>query len=254
MAALGLSAGDMIYATGTAAFDVAPSQSFGRSLLAAATAGGARTLLGAGDADGLATLGADGLIPTTQLPALAITDTFEVASEAAMLALAAEKGDIAIRWDESKSYVLSDSDPSVLANWKLLRTPTDAVLSVAGLTGAISASNLKSALSLGQADIAGLTTADVPVFAEVRTSEANSGLRLSSFISFYLSGARRGYVNHSGPLNIVNEIPGNDVRLMPGTGGYVQFGAHSAIAGETVTGYISIRDWSGNVRKLAIVS
>lgn len=254
IAALGLSAGDMIYATGAADFDIAPSQSFGRSLLAAANAGAARTLLGAGGANGLATLGADGLIPVAQLPALAITDTFEVASQATMLALGAQKGDIAIRSDESKSYVLSGSDPSLAANWKLLRTPTDAVLSVAGLTGAVSASNLKSALSLGQSDISGLTTADTPIFAEMRTNDVNTGLRMTTYLGFYLNGNRRGYISHSGPLDLVNEVAGNNIRLTPGAGGHVQFGTYSAIGGETVAGYITIRDSSGTVRKLAVMS
>lgn len=90
-----------------------------------------------GAANGVATLGADQKVPTDQLPALAITDTDEVASEAAMLALDAEKGDVAVRTDENKSYILATDDPTQVANWKLLRTPTDVVQSVNGETGAI---------------------------------------------------------------------------------------------------------------------
>lgn len=72
------------------------------------------------------------------IPAVAITDTFEANSQVAMLALSAQKGDICIRTDLNKSYVLAQSPASTLANWKELRTPTDAVLSVAGKTGAVS--------------------------------------------------------------------------------------------------------------------
>lgn len=100
-----------------------------------------------------------GKVPVAQLPALAITDTFEVATEAAMLALTAERGDIAIRTDENKSYVLAAEPATTLANWKLLRTPTDVVLSVAGLNGAITAAALKSALAYAVAEVAGLQTA-----------------------------------------------------------------------------------------------
>lgn len=80
-----------------------------------------------------------GKLPESVLPALAITDTFEAASQAAMLALGVQKGDVCVRTDENKSYILAGTgDPKVLANWKWLRTPTDAVLSVNGKTGAVS--------------------------------------------------------------------------------------------------------------------
>ena len=54
-----------------------------------------------------------------------------------MLALSAQKGDIAIRSDLNKSFVLQTTPASTLANWKELLTPTDAVLSVNSKTGAV---------------------------------------------------------------------------------------------------------------------
>lgn len=89
-----------------------------------------------GAANGYASLGSDGLIPTAQLPALAITDVFPVASQAAMLALTAQKGDIAVRSDVGKSYILSTNSPSTLADW-LEMTAIGAVTSVAGRIGAV---------------------------------------------------------------------------------------------------------------------
>ena len=80
---------------------------------------------------------AGGKIDESILPALAITEVFEVANQAAMLALICQRGDVAIRSDENKSYILSQTPASTLANWKLLRTPTDLVLSVNGKTGAV---------------------------------------------------------------------------------------------------------------------
>lgn len=91
-----------------------------------------------GAANGVAELGADGKVPSSQLSAIAITDTFVVASEAAMLALSAEKGDVAVRTDLNKSFILSGSDPTVLADWQELLSPTDAVQSVNGQTGTVS--------------------------------------------------------------------------------------------------------------------
>lgn len=82
-------------------------------------------------------LDAQGKLNVSVIPALAISETFEVASQAAMLELTAQKGDIAIRTDENKTYILAGDTPSTLDNWKLLRTPTDAVLSVNGKTGAV---------------------------------------------------------------------------------------------------------------------
>lgn len=90
-----------------------------------------------GAANGYASLGADGKLVSTQLPALALVDTFVVATQAAMLALAAEQGDVAIRTDLNKTFILSNNAPTVLANWKEMLSPTDAVSSVNGRVGAV---------------------------------------------------------------------------------------------------------------------
>lgn len=88
--------------------------------------------------NGVATLGADGKIPASQIPAIAITDTFVVASQSAMLALStAEQGDVAVRTDINKSFILVSGSPSVLANWQELLSPTDLVQSVNGQTGTV---------------------------------------------------------------------------------------------------------------------
>lgn len=100
-------------------------------------------------ANGVATLDANSKINTSQLPAITITDTFVVVSQIAMLALTAETGDVAVRSDENKSYILKGTDPSVLGDWQILLTPTDSVLSVAGKTGTV---------TLVEADITDLGT------------------------------------------------------------------------------------------------
>lgn len=94
-----------------------------------------------GAANGLATLDGASKIPSSQLPALAITDTFVVSSLINMLLLTAQVGDVAIRTDENKSYILQTEPATVQANWKELLTPTDAVLSVNGQTGAVTVLN-----------------------------------------------------------------------------------------------------------------
>ena len=82
-------------------------------------------------------LDASGKLVESVIPAVAITDTFVVDSQTAMLALNAQKGDIAIRTDLNKSFVLQTQPASTLENWKELLAPTDGVLSVNGKTGTV---------------------------------------------------------------------------------------------------------------------
>lgn len=92
--------------------------------------------------NGYAGLDSTGKIQSSQLPALAISDTYVVASQAAMLALTlAETGDVAVRSDLNKTFILKGDDPSALADWQELLTPTDSVSSVFGRTGAVTASS-----------------------------------------------------------------------------------------------------------------
>lgn len=81
-------------------------------------------------------LGIDGKLDTSILPALALVDVYTVDSETAMLALDAQQGDVAIRTDESKTYILSKEPASTLANWVELLFPVS-VVSVNGKTGIV---------------------------------------------------------------------------------------------------------------------
>jgi hypothetical protein len=93
-----------------------------------------------GVANGLAELDGSGLVPTHHLPALAITTTQVVSTQSAMLALTAQIGDVAVRTDVNKSFILTATPATTLGNWQELLTPTDSVLSVDGSTGAINLS------------------------------------------------------------------------------------------------------------------
>lgn len=99
-----------------------------------------------GAANGVATLDATGKLIISQLPATAITDTYVVPSESEMLVLTAQVGDIAVRSDLNKTYILRGADSTNIADWQLLSTPTDTVLAVNGQTGVVTlANNLASA-------------------------------------------------------------------------------------------------------------
>ena len=88
--------------------------------------------------NGYAGLDGSGKIFSNQLPALAITDTFVVNSQATMLNLTtAEIGDIAVRTDLNKTFILKGLNYSILTDWQELITPTDSVSSVFGRSGAV---------------------------------------------------------------------------------------------------------------------
>lgn len=91
-----------------------------------------------GVASGVATLGIDGKVPNSQLPALlAVNNTYVVSSEALMLATGASVGDVAVRTDLSETYILQSTPASTLANWVQLLFPTSTVGSVNGMTGTV---------------------------------------------------------------------------------------------------------------------
>lgn len=82
-------------------------------------------------------LDANGKLVETVIPAVAITETYVVDSQSAMLALNAQVGDVAIRTDVSKSFILQAIPATTAANWKELLTPDCKVISVNGKQGAV---------------------------------------------------------------------------------------------------------------------
>lgn len=98
-----------------------------------------------------------GVVPTSQIPVIALNTSVTVADQAAMLALTSSQvqpGDLAIRGDGAGTFMLMATDPSVLSNWKLLDAPADAVSSVNGQTGVV---------VLGASDVNALAITDTRV-------------------------------------------------------------------------------------------
>ncbi len=115
----------------------------------------ARITLQKGVDNGLATLDGTGKIPSSQLSALAINNTYVVADQAARLALAADVGDIAVQTDTSETYVLQVLPATDNGNWILI-TPTASVLSVNGQTGVVNLT--QTDLGLGNVENTALST------------------------------------------------------------------------------------------------
>ena len=195
------------------------------------------TLKGANS--GIATLDATGKIITTQLPALAITETTVVASEAAMLALTAQVGDVAVRSDESKSYILTASPASTLANWQVLLSPPNAVLSVDGRTGAVTLSDLYAAKTHAATHAAGgadqLTLTEAQVTGLVTDLAAKAPLASPTFTGTLTFPTAAGFLKSSaGGVVSSAAIAEADV-----TGLVADLAAKAPVASPTFTGTVT---------------
>ena len=133
-----------------------------------------------GVANGIAELDGSGLVPTHHLPALAITTTQVVNSQAAMLALTAQTGDVAVRTDVNKSFILTATPATTLGNWQELLSPTDAVLSVDGSTGAISLSGTYLNRTSGQ--LLGALDANTFKITNLGTPSSNADAATKAYV------------------------------------------------------------------------
>lgn len=89
-------------------------------------------------ANGYAGLDASSQILASQIPAIAITEFLgTVVNQTAMLALTGQKGDWCLRSDLGANFVITGTDPSVIAGWTQLSYPASPVVSVNSLTGAV---------------------------------------------------------------------------------------------------------------------
>lgn len=116
-------------------------------------------------------LDSGGKIDVSVLPALAITDTNVVSSQGAMLALTAEVGDLAVRTDVNKTFILKTAGAGTLSNWQELLTPTDSVISVAGKTGVV---------TLANTDISGFGTASTHAASDFDATGAAASAQAAS--------------------------------------------------------------------------
>lgn len=179
-----------------------------------------------GVANGVASLNSSGKIPNAQIPALALVDTYVTASQAAMLALStAEQGDVAIRTDVSKTFILTDNNYSTLASWSELLSPiipaeTDPIWGAspsAGITGT-DISNWNTAFGWGNhAGVylpltGGTLSGSLTVTNQLNLTGSGSNISGdgngliqqagSNGILSYVNGAYRGIFNGSGNLLI----------------------------------------------------
>ena len=101
-----------------------------------------------------------GQVPTSQLPAVALSKPSPVADRAGMLALTAEEGDVAVvtAGADKGTYMLSSGPANVFSSWVKLTSPDAPVQSVNGQTGTV---------NLNAANVGARPASYVPAWSEV---------------------------------------------------------------------------------------
>jgi hypothetical protein len=190
-------------------------------------------------ASGYAGLGSDGKLISSQLPSITVNDTFVIASQAAMLSLSVETGDIAVRTDLNKSFILKGSNAVSLSDWQELLTPTSAVTTVFGRNGAItSQTGDYNADQISETAGRKFQSANQQVFNDATSSIQT---QLNSKASTTGSGASGTWpINVTGNANSVggllihsdtNNEPNKIVRT--DSNGYIQAGWINTVSGDS---------------------
>jgi hypothetical protein len=150
-----------------------------------------------GIANGVASLNASGIIPSSQLPPVSISSTSVVSSDVDMLALSnATVGSIAIRTDLNKNYILTALPASTLANWVELLTPAAPVQTVNGYTGSINLSKVD--IDLGNVN----NTSDLNKPISTKTQAA---------LDLKLDASKVGTASGVASLNALGKIPSDQI-------------------------------------------
>lgn len=204
----------------------------------------------AGAANGVAQLGADGKLITSQVPAVAITNTYVVGTEAEMLALTANQGDIAVRTDLSETFILAHGDPTVLADWQWLEAPTGGVVSVNGQQGVV---------NLGAADVGAVAvgavgtangvaalgsdglvpTAQLPPYPTVPVQSVNGHTGVVALTAADVGALPDTYTPPAAPVSSVNGETGDVVLSAADVGALTQTQADARYALSSALGAAS---------------
>lgn len=245
--------------THTAA-QITDSTTIGRSVLTAASTSAARTAIGAGTSSLVLGTGSTnakagdwvpafseitGVLGTNQLPPLAINETFVVASQAAMLALTAQRGDIAIRTDTSDTFVLSSDSPATLADWKEI-IANGQVISVAGKTGAVAL--VKADVGLGSVD--NTSDANKPVSTAQATSIATKEPTIAAgTISQYYRGDKTWATQDKTSVGLANVDNTSDVNKPVSTATTTALALKAPLASPTFTGTVTLPSTTNGLTK-----
>jgi len=138
-----------------------------------------------------ADLDGNGKVLAAQLPAVALTDFLgAVGTQAAMLALAGQRGDWCTRTDRGTDWQLIAEPSSTLANWREKAYPASPVSSVNGRTGAVdtSSADITDATTVGRNVIKATDAAAARAAIGAGTGNGNSNLALGTTSSTAMRG------------------------------------------------------------------
>jgi hypothetical protein len=186
-----------------------------------------------------------GTLSTAQLPPLAINETFAPADQAAMLALTAQRGDIAIRVDNGKTYVLASDSPGTLADWKQITAAGD-VVSVAGRTGAVVLA--KADVGLGNVD----NTADTakPVSTAQQTALNGKENTITAGTTAQVWRGDKAWVTADKALvGLANVDNTSDVNKPVSTAQQTALNLKANLAGPTFTGTVTLPSTTNGLSK-----
>lgn len=180
-----------------------------------------------------------GQVPTSALPALAVTEYLgAVANQTAMLALTGQTGDWCIRTDLGTVWFITAANPALLASWTALSYPAAPVASVNGQTGVVELA--KGDVGLGA--VANLAPADLPVSNDQQEA-------LDGKLSLAVINAAGDLIVGAGDNTVTRLAKGSDNQLLGITGSAVTWVDPPAAGGgqlRVVQAYIT----SGNVNPL----
>lgn len=186
-----------------------------------------------------------GFVPTAQLPALAITDTFTVASQAAMLALIAQRGDLAVRSDFAPAhvYVLAADGPTVLANWTQISF--GAIQTVNGQSGIVvlAASDVNAYSQTAGSTLAGRVSAVETVTTDLNTLVTDAETRVAG-VEGRASALESGRLVKSANLSDLTDPAAARTNLGISSGGATIRTASARITNDNLSGLPSAAAWA----------
>ena len=203
------------------------------------------------------------LVGTTYVPLAGGTMTGALTIASGTLTASAPALNITQTWNQgATSFIgmrLNITNTDSAASYPLVVTVSSSDVFFVSKSGDVTASYFKGNLDVGgQTDL--LLVRDAAATLAQRNGTTQQIFRLYNSYTDSSNFERLTLTGVAGTsVNITAETMGTggdniDIVLTPAGTGNVKFGTHSAIAAETVTGYITIKDAGGTTRKLAVVS
>lgn len=149
-----------------------------------------------------------GVVPTSQIPAIAITEFLGTAvNQAAMLALSGQKGDWCIRSDTNTTWVITGTDPTLIGSWTELEYPASAVTSVNGQTGVV---------VLGYADVGAAAASHTHSFSDISSKPTTlAGYGITD--AYPLSGNPSGFLTANQTITLSGDVTGTGTTAITAT-------------------------------------